>query len=255
MIEALFRDPKWFLEFSLYRIPSVLIALILHEWAHGYVAYRLGDPTAKVLGRLSLNPLKHLDPLGTAMMFFLGFGWAKPVPVNPNNFRRPHRDDLLVSVAGITMNLLLFLLFTTLSVALNGLLWRPEVLSRYSLKEMLGITDGFINYILAGYGADWAQFYARPYLLWAVRLTSQIAMVNLFIAIFNLLPVPPLDGSHVLNDLVLKGDLFASRQVAQVGMAALLALSFTGVLGKVMSFLAGGVQSGVLFVVSAVIGA
>lgn len=255
MLNALLDDPKWFLEFSLYRIPAVLIALILHEWAHGYVAYRLGDPTAKEMGRLSLNPLKHLDPVGTLLMFFLGFGWAKPVPINPNNFKRPHRDDLLVSIAGITMNLLLFILFTVLAVAFNSMLWRQDVLSYYSLQEMLGIKDGFINYILAGYGTDWNQYYASPGLLWVVRLTSQIAMVNLYIAIFNLIPVPPLDGSHVLNDLLFKGKLFASQQVARIGMAAMLLLSFTGILGDVMTFLANGVQSGLLYVISAIVGA
>lgn len=254
MIQALINDPLWFLEYSLYRIPAVLIALILHEWAHGYMAYRLGDPTAKEMGRLSLNPLKHLDPLGTVLMFFLGFGWAKPVPINPNNFKKPRRDDLLVSVAGIAMNLLLFLLFTTASVLLNNLLWRQEVLDYYTLREMMGLKDGYINYILAGYGKDWADLYARPELLWAVRLTSQIAMVNVYIALFNLIPIPPLDGSHVLNDLVLKGNLFAKRQTAQIGMALVLILSFTGLLGDGLTFLADGLQGGVLYVVGLLLG-
>lgn len=255
MIEALFNDPKWFLEFSLYRIPAVLIALILHEWAHGYVAYRLGDPTAKEMGRLSLNPLRHLDPIGTLLMFFLGFGWAKPVPINPNNFKNPHRDDFLVSIAGITMNLLLFLLFTVLTVVLNNQLWRPEILRYYSLHDLVGFKDGVINVILAGYGTEYTEFYANPGLLWAVRLVSQISMVNLYIAIFNLLPIPPLDGSHVLNDLVFKGKLFVSQRSAQFFMLALMLLSFTGKLGGIMSFLGDGLQSGVLSVISAVMGA
>ncbi len=254
MIEALVNDPLWFLEYSLYRIPAVLIALILHEWAHGYVAYRLGDPTAKEMGRLSLNPLHHLDPLGTILMFFLGFGWAKPVPINPNYFKHPRRDDLLVSIAGITMNLILFLLFTVASVALNNLLWDSRVLRYYSLHDLMGFKDGIINGIIAGYGNEFTDYYARPELLWTVRLTSQIAMVNLYIAIFNLLPVPPLDGSHVLNDLVLKGNLFVKQRTAQIGMAALLLLSFTGVLGDVLSFVADGLQSGVLSAITAVIG-
>ena len=129
LLETLFQDPLYFLEYSLYRIPAVLIALVLHEWAHGYAAWRLGDPTAKMMGRLSLNPLRHLDPLGTVMMFLLGFGWAKPVPINPRYFKRPRRDDLIVSLAGIAMNLLLFLVFTLLMVLLHLLLWRPEVLA------------------------------------------------------------------------------------------------------------------------------
>lgn len=255
MLDALFSDPKWFLEYSLYRIPAVLIALVLHEWAHGYVAYRVGDPTAKIMGRLSLNPLKHLDPVGTLMMFFLGFGWAKPVPVNPANFKNPHRDDLLVSIAGITMNLLLFLLFTILAVVFNQLLWQPIVFEYYSLHDLLGLKDGVINYILAGYGNDLSDLFLRPGVLWVVRLTSQIAMVNLYIGIFNLFPIPPLDGSHILNDLVFKGKLFASQRISQFGMLAMLLLSATGVLGRVMNFLGDAVQGGVLTVIAAIMGA
>lgn len=255
MIDALLNDPKWFLEFALYRIPAVLIALIFHEWAHGFVACRLGDPTAKSMGRLSLNPLRHLDPVGTIMMFFFGFGWAKPVPINPNYFKNPHRDDFLVSIAGIVMNFLLFLLFLILTVFLNSFLWNSEVYLYNSLHDMLGFKNGAINVILAGYGYEYFQdLMARPGILWAVRLTRQIAMANMYIAIFNLFPVPPLDGSHIVNDLLFKGKLFASRRVANIGFAALMLLSFTGVLGSVMSFLGEGLQSGVLSVIGAVIG-
>lgn len=254
LIETLFTDPLWFLEYSLYRIPAVLIALILHEWAHGYAAFRLGDPTAKMLGRLSLNPLRHLDPLGTLLMFFMGFGWAKPVPINPNNFKHARRDDLIVSLAGITMNLLLFVLFTGLAVWCNNLLWRWDVKQSYSLVELLGFKDGVINSILMGYGDVNAKFYARPEMLAPLRFCAQVSMVNLYIAIFNLLPVPPLDGSHVLNDLILKGNLFVKQNTARIGMAALLLLSFTGVLGKGLSFVADGIQGGLLAGIAALMG-
>jgi len=278
LFDDLFNDPVRFLEDALYRIPAVLIALVLHEWAHGYIAYRMGDPTARAMGRLTLNPLKHLDPLGTLMMFFVKVGWAKPVPVNPNYFKNPHRDDFFVSIAGITMNLCLFLLFTLLSVVLSNALWHPDVFREQTslsmalnyflsypetvrihtfpeiLREMLGVKGRVLNYILAGYGPELDVLFRNPGMLWAVRMTSQIAITNLFIAIFNLLPVPPLDGFHVVNDLVLKGKLFASRQVASMGMAAVLILSFTGVLGKVLVFLADGVQSGVLHVIAALVG-
>ena len=123
-------DPLGFALYLLYFAVSVLLTLILHEIAHGYVAYRCGDPTAKMLGRLSLDPRKHLDPIGTLCLVFLGFGWAKPVPVNPRNFKGNYRrDDFLVSVAGITVNLTLFILSMALAVALNGLLWKPEVIA------------------------------------------------------------------------------------------------------------------------------
>ena len=98
-------DPLGFALYLLYFAVSVLLTLILHEIAHGYVAYRCGDPTAKMLGRLSLDPRKHLDPIGTLCLVFLGFGWAKPVPVNPRNFKGNYRrDDFLVSVAAIYSN-------------------------------------------------------------------------------------------------------------------------------------------------------
>ena len=103
VLDYLQKDPMGFLLFMLYRAPAVLLALTFHEVAHGYVALRCGDPTAKLMHRLSLNPIKHMDPIGTASMFLLGFGWAKPVPVNPNNFKHGRRDDLLVSLAGVAL--------------------------------------------------------------------------------------------------------------------------------------------------------
>ncbi len=250
MLETLFRDPLWFLEYSLYRIPAVLIALILHECAHGLAAYRLGDPTAKLMGRLSLNPLRHLDPLGTVLMFLVGFGWAKPVPVNPRYFRRPHRDDLIVSLAGITMNLILFVLFTVGIVAAGSLMWKPEVFRANALEEWAGINSDVQSLILTGYGDRLASYMSRPGLLWLVRFLMQAAAVNLYLAIFNLLPVPPLDGSHVLNDLILKKNLFVRPQVARAGIAAVMLLSFTGILGKALGAAAGFVQGGLLRLIS-----
>ena len=147
-------DPAGFILYLLYFAASVLLTLTLHEIAHGYVAWKCGDPTAKMLGRLSLDPRRHLDPLGTLCLVFLGFGWAKPVPVNPRNFQNYRRDDFLVSIAGITVNLTLFLLSLALAVGFNGLLWKPEVISFYGAKELLS-SDG-IGYavLLGGAGAD-----------------------------------------------------------------------------------------------------
>ncbi len=221
LLDSLFADPLRFLEDALYRVPSILLALILHEWAHGYVAYRLGDPTAKMMGRLSLNPANHLDPLGTVFMLFLGFGWAKPVPVNPRNFKHPRRDDLLVSIAGVTMNLILYALFIT------------------------------------AYYALWDVFFMQQDAQWfaiALRIVLTCALINLSLAVFNLLPVPPLDGSHVLNDLVLKGSLYASQRTAQIGMAVLMVASFTGILGEGMSFVTGKVIDGSFWLLGRIFG-
>lgn len=244
MIELLLQDPLRFFEYSLYRVPAVLIALVLHECAHGYVAYLLGDPTAKEAGRLTLNPLRHLDPVGALMMFFLGFGWARPVPVDPRYFKRLHRDDFLVSIAGIVTNFIIFLVCMLLGIWINSMLWDPRVLRSYSLSEMLGFNGGITATILMGYGPEMKEWFVRPELLPVLRMLLQIAMVNLYIALFNLLPVPPLDGSHLINDVLFKKNLFVQKHVGQLGIAALFLLSFSGHLGRMLSFLATGVQNG-----------
>ncbi|MDR0396288.1 MAG: site-2 protease family protein [Oscillospiraceae bacterium] len=254
MLEFLRDDPARFFDYALYRVPAVLIALVLHEWAHGYVAFRLGDPTARDLGRLTLNPLAHLDPWGAVMMLFLGFGWAKPVPINPRYFRNPRRDDLLVSIAGVTMNMVLFLLFMTLGAAADRALWDPEVIKQTTLMERLSFRGDILPYLQLGYGGYYEEWFAHPSYLPVLRMTTQIAMVNLHIAIFNLIPLPPLDGSHVLNDLALKRGLFASPAMARAGMGILMLLSFTGWLGRGISIAAAGVQSG-LFSVMEMFGA
>ena len=116
-------DPIGFLVFILYYAVAILTTLVLHEVAHGYVAYRCGDPTAKMLGRLSLDPRKHLDPIGTIALVLVGFGWAKPVPINSRNFQGNRvRADFLVSIAGIVTNLTLFILALLLATVLNPVL-------------------------------------------------------------------------------------------------------------------------------------
>lgn len=147
--------------------PAILIALTVHEYAHGWVAFRLGDPTARNAGRLTLNPLAHLDPIGTIVlvittMSHLGsFGWAKPVPVNHYNFSRPRRDSMLVSLAGPFSNILTALAF------------------------------GFIyNHAGAVHSVSLLTF------------CKLCVVINIGLAFFNLLPVPPLDGSHILLSLL-----------------------------------------------------
>ncbi len=145
--------------------PPILLALTFHEFSHGFVANRLGDPTAKLMGRLSLNPLVHLDLLGTAMLFIAGVGWAKPVPVNPFNFKNPKRDLLWVSLAGPLSNLILAFIF--------GLMLR-----------LIQIHNPFGNMI-----------FFIDMIWYAMR-------INIVLAFFNLLPIPPLDGSKILMGLV-----------------------------------------------------
>ena len=217
-------DPAGFILYLLYFAVSVLLTLTLHEIAHGYVAWKCGDPTAKMLGRLSLDPRRHLDPLGTLCLIFLGFGWAKPVPVNPRNFQNYRRDDFLVSIAGITVNLTLFLLSLALAVGFNSLLWKPEVINFYGAKELLS-SDG-IGYavLLGGAGADNVDAMRYPWVQYIQRFLLMFSTMNLCVGIFNLLPIPPLDGFHILNDIVLRGRLTLNQNMFQITQVVLIAL-------------------------------
>lgn len=148
-------------------VPVMLISVSLHEVAHAYAAYKCGDGTARAFGRLTLNPLAHLDPLGTILILFVGFGWARPVPINPRNFRKPRRDLFIVSIAGIVVNLLLGLLGVLLLYGSAKLTFLP--VNTQSLV---------MNF-----------FYI-------------FAILNIGLAVFNLIPLPPLDGSKVLSTIL-----------------------------------------------------
>ena len=157
---------------------SFIPALVLHEVAHGFAAYKLGDPTAKSRGRLSLNPLKHIDPFGTvilpALLMFMRmpvFGYAKPVPYNPRYFKNPRRDDVIVGLAGPAANLAM----AALAAAVAWALYQPAV---------AGLVDNEL----------FAYFY--------VMFLPTFALVNLFLMFFNLLPIPPLDGSSIFAILL-----------------------------------------------------
>ncbi len=150
-------------------VPPILLALTLHEYAHGYVAYRFGDPTAKLMGRLTLNPLAHLDPFGTLMIFLVRFGWAKPVPVDPRYLRNPKRDMMWIAAAGPGMNMLLALI--------SGLLLRAMI-SMGMRGQSMSIAD--ILFMMV---------YLSVY-------------INLALAVFNILPIPPLDGSRILAGIL-----------------------------------------------------
>ena len=265
MLEWMRSDPLGFFTFMLYRAPAVLIALTLHELSHGYVAYLCGDNTARDMGRLTLNPFRHLSPIGTLMMFTVGMGWAKPVPVNPRNFRHGRRDDLLVSAAGVTMNFFLFALATLLMVAVNEKLWMPEVFrlsrplttrtdflsfsgtnfmqimqnSNYIWVEATG--DGYYNVLNA------AQYMQTPWLIHVQRFLYQFAFCNLGMCVFNLLPFPPLDGFHVFNDILLRGRLQLNAQAFRLSMLALLVLmNATDIFSRLISAVTHFIQGGVL---------
>lgn len=237
-LSTLFSEPIAFFDQAIFRTLAVLIGLCCHEWGHAYVAYRCGDDTAKRAGRLTLNPLRHLDPVGTILMFFAGFGYAKPVPVNPYNFRGDrNRDDFLVSIAGITVNLILFVLFTYLAVLCSAFMWDGRFVAYNGLSKVVSYEYNAIWSVIAGSAKqDFGAVIARGWLVPFVRLFAYTALVNLNLAVFNLIPLPPLDAYHVVNDLIFKGRFQLSKNAFRIGMMIVLVLSAQGILGRIISW-------------------
>jgi len=202
-ISSLQRDPLGTLLEILFMIVALLLSLILHEMGHAVVALKCGDPTAKMMGRISLDPRKHLDPIGMICMFFLGIGWARPVPINPYNFRHRNRDIILVSFAGIFVNLMLFLLSTFL-------------------------------YVLCFRGSGAFVDYAQQFLMIMLQY-------NISLAIFNLVPVPPLDGYRLVNQIFFRGRLDQSitPRTMQIIHFGFLFICLSGVLSNAMSRICG----------------
>ena len=191
LLNLLLKDP---LSFILIAIP-LLYSIIFHELAHGWVAYLMGDPTAKSLGRLSLNPLKHLDPIGTIMLFIFGFGWAKPVPVNFNQLRDRHMGMILVSAAGIITNMLLAFIALFLS-------------------RLLSLAPSSMPAVLLYY----------------------FAQINIILAAFNLIPLPPLDGSKILMGFASPNVQNFLFRIERYGFFIIIALLYLGVLDPVIRF-------------------
>ena len=198
-------------------IPGVLVAITFHEFAHGFVAYKLGDNTAKDEGRLSLNPLDHLDPIGTLMLLFAGFGWGKPVHVNPRNYTRKismEKGEALVSSAGPIMNILLAIIFTLIYFAVK----------KYASIAFLSSTVGGI----------------------ILLLIVSIISTNIGLGVFNLIPLPPLDGSKIIMPFLpyKAKEFFVNNE--QIFSLIFVVLWVTGIAGIIITPVINWVTSGIL---------
>ena len=178
-------------------IPS-LLCITLHELSHGFVAYKLGDDTAKRAGRLTLNPIKHLDPMGLLMMLVFHVGWAKPVPVNMNNFKNPKRDMAITALAGPVSNVLIGCVF----LFIYGLIYFPCMANGSEISTTL------------------------------LNMTYITAYLSFALAVFNIFPIPPLDGSKVLFSFMSDESYAKLMRYEQFGMILLLLLVATDILGN-----------------------
>ncbi len=206
----------------LFSLPCILIALSVHEAAHGWMAYKLGDPTARNFGRLTLNPLKHIDPIGALCMVLFKFGWAKPVPVNTRHFKKPRRDMALTAAAGPIANFIVALLAVLLFkiyVAVCSL-FPPQTQFAYNLQ------------------------FAGSLLLHSFH------SYNLYLGLFNLLPAPPLDGSRIFLVFLPAKWYFGVMKYERYIQFALLLLLWTGVLSLPLGTLASWISDGMSWLVS-----
>lgn len=193
---------------ALLSIPIFFLALSLHEAAHGFVAYKLGDPTAKSCGRLTFNPFKHFDVIGFVMLMLVGFGWAKPVPIDTRNFKKPKRDMAISAIAGPISNLLLALVFTIFFKIYYEVSRSPE------FDTILLITPWRLLGIFLYYG---------------IRL-------NIMFAVFNLLPIPPFDGSRLVLAVLPSHIYFKIQKYERYILLVLILLLFSGILDIPLSF-------------------
>ena len=199
---------------------AVFTAIVLHEFSHGYIAFRLGDPTAKVQGRLTLNPLAHIDPIGTilvpiVLVIFRSpflFGWAKPVPINPNYFRNPYKGMFYVAMAGPLMNIALAL--GTSAIGRLAILITPSSLL---------------------YGQSFFAYFVQT----MFYLLGFFVVINIILAVFNMLPIPPLDGSRVLTYFLPPEGKHVMMQLERYGFLIILALLYLGALGGLIRLLGG----------------
>ena len=204
-------------------LPVLLLSLSLHELSHGYASYLMGDPTAKNAGRLTLNPLSHLDPVGALVLIMTQrFGWAKPVPINPRYYDNPRRDMMLVSFAGPASNLVLAAFFAIIINIMPLLTGQSLAGLLYGMRGNTMIT--IVNFLYLA------------------------IMINISLAIFNLLPFPPLDGSKILRGVLPpKFDRYFNKLEGPIGMLVILVLAYSGLLWSVIGPVVNGILNLLVF--------
>lgn len=188
----------------LLRLPIIFIAITVHEYAHGYAALKMGDPTAKLSGRLSMNPLAHMDIVGALSMLIFGFGWAKPVPINPNNFKNHKKGTVIVSLAGPISNLFLAFLGSVL----------------YGIFRRIGFGNFSSQFSEIFYG-----------------LLVQLILLNVCFGIFNLVPFPPLDGAKIVGAFLPYKTYFKIMQYERYAFPILIVLMYLGIFDKILGVL------------------
>ena len=202
-------------------IPTIFIALTFHEVAHGWMSYKLGDPTAYNMGRLTLNPLKHLDPIGALCMLLVGFGWANPVPVNARYYKNPKRGMALTAFAGPAMNLIL--------AFFGVIIYR--LINRFGY---LLIPNGLLVFVL------FTLFYYFAYL-------------NIFLAVFNLIPIPPFDGSRIAYVFLPTNLYFKIMRYERIIQIIVMVALVSGIVSLPLGFIADGIQYAMEWLIGLVI--
>ena len=201
MTDGRYSNPMDWLMSTLVFIPGIVIGLSFHEFAHAYVAYKCGDSTPKLQNRVTLNPAAHIDPIGFIALIFIGFGWGRPVMINPLNFKKSRRDEFLVAIAGVTLNLILAFLFLVIL----------KILYSVAMNFMFSVMGGILHEILIN-----------------------AVYINIVLMVFNLLPVPPLDGFNIITQVFnLKYTDFYYR-VYDKGFFILMVLIIFGITGKIL---------------------
>ena len=217
-------DLKTKITTALFSIIIVVFSLTIHELSHGLTALALGDPTAKQRGRLTLNPLKHLNPIGTIMMLLVGFGYAEPVPINPYYFKHRKLGMAVTALAGPLSNLILSFLFAIGYVACSKSVFETGT-----------------------------SYYSNTLLLLLYMFCYYAHIMNLYLAVFNLIPVPPLDGSRILNIFLPEKYYFGVMKYEKYIAIGLIALLYIGVLDGPLSFITGAISGGMQNLIGLVI--